>query len=77
MAEPTTDSTLRTTSQALIFIGQLTTVGGALTLLRTGEKSIFLAALMPIGLVAAGIGFYLRYRILKQASENEATNGEG
>jgi|GEM_PF-5495835 len=71
------ESSSQITAHALIFIGQLVTIAGALALLRTGEKSLFYAALMPIGLIATGWGFWLRHRLAKQSPTNGTSDGQG
>ena len=48
------------TGQFLLFVGPLVTMGGALAILRTGQRSIFYVVLMPIGLAMWAVGLWLR-----------------
>ena len=54
------DTSRSIAGQFLMFIGPIVTMAGALAIFRTGEKTIFYLALMPIGLVMWIIGFRLR-----------------
>ncbi len=46
--------------EMLTFLGPVVAIGGALTLLRTREPNLLYTAMMPIGLVAAVVGFWMR-----------------
>ncbi len=64
---PNPDSTRALTAYALRFLGLIVTCAGALALIRTGERSIFYALLMPIGLVMWGTGFFMTKRNSRDA----------
>jgi len=56
------DSPYAITAYALRFLGLITTCAGALAILRTGERSLFYALFMPVGLVMWGLGFWMDHR---------------
>jgi len=65
------DSPRAITAQALKFLGLLLACGGSLALIRTGERSLFFASMMPIGIVLWVTGFRMLGKIAAQhASEN-------
>jgi hypothetical protein len=65
-----TDSPAAITAQALKFLGLLVTAGGALAILRTGERNLLYVCMMPLGLVMWGAGFWLLGRQARSTSSH-------
>ena len=62
------DSPRYIAGQALKFGGLMIAVAGALALIRTGERSLFFAGLMPVGLITWFIGFRVMQKIEDEAN---------